>query len=114
MKRSVFVPAFLLVLMVVLCGQAFSMSHPTSYQEPAVGDDHTWGGDQNNSAVPDNHDNLGPYNALETYIAGIFFKWFGLGVTLSKTDIVVDHVVEHQVTTTTPEEPVSRNTGGAQ
>lgn len=115
MKRTIFVSALVLALMVALCGEAFSRSAPWGYVDPGTGDDHTWGGDfqagaEDPGGVLDGiDDGWIPANMI---ITTVIFKWLGLSKSGDWTS--ADYTVENHVTTVEPPEPVNNNTGGNQ
>ena len=111
MRRSILVPALILVLMVVFCGEAFSRSHPYGYRDPGhVGDDHTWGGDfhvggNKSSGQPDGL--IGGLTPLDIFIAHIFLKWLSFNSVDVGSDAEADYFIQHQIETTTPDEPAT-------
>jgi hypothetical protein len=118
MKRTVFVSALVLALMVALCGEAFSRSAPWGYVDPGTGgDDHTWGGDfQVGSDDPGSvsegiSDGWIPADMI---ITTILFKWLGLDSFGDKSDFEADHFIQNQIRETEPTEPVNTNLGGNQ
>ena len=115
MRRSILIPALLLVLMVVFCGEAFSRSHPYSYTDPGTGDDHTWGGDfQAGGNGGDDQQNsvIGGFTLMDIFISHVVFKWLGFNGVGTKSDAEADYFIQHQIETTTPDEPVITNIRG--
>ena len=117
MRRSILVPALILVLMIVFCGEAFSRNHPYGYVDPGdVGDDHTWGGDfqvGGSDSFGEQEGLIGDFTPVDIFIAHIFFKWLSFNGVGIKTDAVPDHFIQHQIETTTPDEPVTTNNRGS-
>ena len=117
MRRSILVPALILVLMIVFCGEAFSRNHPYGYVDPGdVGDDHTWGGDfqvVGGDSFSNQVGLIGGFTPVDIIITHIVFKWLGLNGVGIKSDAEADYFVQHQIETTTPDEPVITNIRGS-
>ena len=116
MRRSILVPALLLVLMVVFCGEAFSRSHPYNYTDPGTGDDHTWGGDFQVAGDDDDDQQnslVGGFTPLDIFITHVVFKWLSLNGVGIKSEAEADYFIQHQIETTTPDEPVITNIRGS-
>lgn len=119
MKRTIFVSALVLALMVMLSGEAFSLSAPWGSVDPgSTGDDHTWGGDfQAGSDIPSDGFKEIPdsYIPLNMIISTILYKWLDLSSFANGTDTEADIFIQNQILDTEPVEPVtSPNTGGLQ
>ena len=116
MRRSILVPALILVLMVVFCGEAFSRSHPYGYNGPKYqSDDHTWGGDFQVGGCDsyEQRDGLiGGFTPVDIFIAHIFLRWLSFNSVDVRSDAETDHFIQHQIETTTPDEPVITNDRG--
>jgi hypothetical protein len=115
MRRSIFVSAFVLVLVTVLCGDAFSLNRPYGYTDPRTGDDHTWGGDQSSATDGGNqHGGLnGTFRPVDIVVTHIFFKWLGFdgkGHHDIEAEIIVNHRIDN--TTTPQDEPATTNIRG--
>ena len=70
MKRIITVLAFLLILILGLSGDAYSLSRP--YNDPMIGpsgEDHPWGGEE---VIDDPYSQNSTVTAPTTYITGIF------------------------------------------
>lgn len=117
MRRSILVPALVLVLMIVFCGEAFSRNHPYGYVDPAdVGDDHTWGGDfqvVGGDSFSDQGGLAGGFTPVDILITHIFLKWLSFNSVDVKSDAVADHFIQHQIETTTLDEPETTNNRGS-
>ncbi len=117
MRRSILVPALILVLMIVFCGEAFSRNHPYSNTDPwYTGDDHTWGGDfqvGGGDCFDAQGGSIGGFTPVDIFIAHIFLKWLSFNRVDVKSDAEADYFIQHQIETTTPDEPVTTNNGGS-
>lgn len=117
MRRSILVPALILVLMIVFCGEAFSRNHPYGYTDPKyVGDDHTWGGDfqvGGDDSYGEQGGLIGSFTPVDIFIAHIFLKWLSFNSVDVRSDAEADHFIQHQIETTTPDEPVTTNNRGS-
>ena len=112
MRRSILVPALILVLMIVFCGEAFSRNYPHSNTDPRyAGDDHTWGGDFHigGDSFGAQDGLIGGFTPVDVFIAHIFLKWLSFNSVDVKSDAEADHFIQHQIETTTPDEPVTTN-----
>ena len=119
MKRTFFVSALVLTLMVLFCGEAFSLAAPYGTVDPgAGGDDHTWGGDFQVSSDDQGGiyagDNSG-FIPLDMIITTILFRWLDMNSFVDRSVTEADIFIQNQILDTEPAEPVtSPNTGGLQ
>ncbi len=115
MRRSILVPALILVLMIVFCGEAFSRNRPYNDTGPRTGDDHTWGGDfefGNEGSFGQQVGSTGGFAPVDIFIAHIFLKWLSFNSVDVESDAEADHFIQHQIETTAPDEPVTTNIRG--
>ncbi|MDH3890370.1 MAG: hypothetical protein OEV49_04750 [candidate division Zixibacteria bacterium] len=116
MKRTIFVSALVLTLLVALSGEAFSRSAPWSYASPSTGDDHTWGGDNGPDDGPGGTGGAigGGWIPADMIITDILFKWLGFSGVEDKNDAEADHFIQGRIQEIEPTQPVNTNFGGNQ
>ena len=119
MKRTIFVSALVLALMVTLCGEAFSLSAPWGYVDPGTtSDDHTWGGDfQAGPNDPGYHFEgiSSGWIPINMIITTVLFEWLNFYSLADKSCTEADLFIQNQTLETEPIEPViPTNTGGLQ
>ena len=115
MKRTIFVSALMVALLVAFSGEAFSRSAPWGYADPGTGDDHTWGGDfQAGSDEPGGQfDGINDaWISADMIITSILFKWLGLSSLGDQSDAEADHIIQNQIIDDEPSEPITPNLGG--
>ena len=116
MKRTIFVSALMVALLVAFSGEAFSRSAPWGYVDPGTGDDHTWGGDfQVGSDDPSNvSDGIigGGWISADMIITTLIFKWLGLSSIGDQSNAEADYIIQNQIIDDEPSEPITPNLGG--